>query len=428
MLRSGPITHIPFHTALTKQFTTGTHRLCDPEETLIKITPHLAAMGITRIADVTGLDHIGIPVCMAVRPNSRSISVSQGKGVTLNLAKASAAMESIESYHAENIDLPVIRSTYNELCAQNLLAADPGKLLLDNPGLYHPDLELFWVRGTELLSEQEIWVPHDAVSLDFTTPAEGGFLKNSNGLASGNHITEAISHAICEVVERDAITFYRLGLNDRVKRLDLATVDSALFQQIFSAIRQAELELIVYDCTHEIGIPSFESALVESAAASQIHPSKFSSGSGTHLSKEVALLRAVTEAIQSRLTVIAGSRDDLKKADYDLFMYQSYQQINQSGLYHHANTPTKNYAEIPSLETVSLNEDVRLQLELIKNHGFTQVLMVDLTKPEFNIPVVHILIPGMNFPPETHTKAHPNERAIDAKVNQIVQQLEDMMQ
>src|SRR6185312_11999744 len=42
------------------------------------------------------------------------------------------------------------------------------------------------------------------------------------------------------------------------------------------------------------------------------HP-VFSTGSGVHSSVGVALSRAVTEAAQSRLTAISGSRDDLNQ-------------------------------------------------------------------------------------------------------------------
>ena len=72
-------------------------------------------MGITRIANVTGLDTIGIPVVMVCRPNSRSVAVSQGKGLTLAAAKASGVMESVEGYHAEHIALPLKYSDYEEL-------------------------------------------------------------------------------------------------------------------------------------------------------------------------------------------------------------------------------------------------------------------------------------------------------------------------
>ena len=72
-----------------KAYRHGTHRTVDPASTLARVQPYLAHTGITRIANVTGLDRIGVPVVMVCRPNSRSLAVSQGKGLTLDAAKAS---------------------------------------------------------------------------------------------------------------------------------------------------------------------------------------------------------------------------------------------------------------------------------------------------------------------------------------------------
>ncbi|MEZ4302620.1 MAG: YcaO-like family protein, partial [Polyangiaceae bacterium] len=99
-----------------KGFSSGTHRAVPPEETLARFERLMPALGITRIADVTGLDHLGIPVVMVTRPNARSLSVAQGKGLSLAAAKASGLMEAIESYHAEHIHLPLRLATYRELC------------------------------------------------------------------------------------------------------------------------------------------------------------------------------------------------------------------------------------------------------------------------------------------------------------------------
>lgn len=63
-----------------KAFVRGTQRLVSPAETLARVLPYVRAMGITRIADVTGLDFVGIPVVMVCRPNGRSISVAQASG------------------------------------------------------------------------------------------------------------------------------------------------------------------------------------------------------------------------------------------------------------------------------------------------------------------------------------------------------------
>jgi ribosomal protein S12 methylthiotransferase accessory factor len=72
---------------MEKVIFTGTHRVRTPEQTLEIITPRLADYGITRLADVTGLDDLGVPVVMAVRPLAATLSVAQGKGATLELAK-----------------------------------------------------------------------------------------------------------------------------------------------------------------------------------------------------------------------------------------------------------------------------------------------------------------------------------------------------
>jgi ribosomal protein S12 methylthiotransferase accessory factor YcaO len=89
-----------------KAYRRGTHRTVDPAVTLARVQPYLARMGITRIANVTGLDRIGVPVVMVCRPNSRSLAVAQGKGLTLDAAKASGVMEAIELYHAVNASRP----------------------------------------------------------------------------------------------------------------------------------------------------------------------------------------------------------------------------------------------------------------------------------------------------------------------------------
>jgi ribosomal protein S12 methylthiotransferase accessory factor len=86
-----------------KAFLRGTHRVCSPEETWERIQPAFGPAGLTRVADVTRLDVIGIPVFQAVRPRSRNLSVSQGKGATPMAARVSAAMEALELWHAEDV-------------------------------------------------------------------------------------------------------------------------------------------------------------------------------------------------------------------------------------------------------------------------------------------------------------------------------------
>src|SRR4029079_4235681 len=71
--------------------------------------------GITRVANLTGLDRSGIPVVMVCRPNARSSAVFHGKGVEIAAAKASGLMEAIETWHAEHVRLPMRFGSFSEL-------------------------------------------------------------------------------------------------------------------------------------------------------------------------------------------------------------------------------------------------------------------------------------------------------------------------
>src|SRR3954464_11269314 len=115
-----------FDRPVPKEFRRGTHRAVPPAETLARARPPMARMGITRLGNITGLDRIGIPVAVAVRPNSRSVSVSQGKGRELAQAMASALMEACEGFHAEEIG-PCRQASCRDLAASEIVV-DPASL------------------------------------------------------------------------------------------------------------------------------------------------------------------------------------------------------------------------------------------------------------------------------------------------------------
>ena len=100
-----------------KSYRHGTHRTVAPTETLACVGPLMAQMGITRIANITGLDRIAPSrLVMVCRPNSRSIRpVSQGKGLDLAAAKTSGLMEAVETYHAETITSSLKLGSYRQL-------------------------------------------------------------------------------------------------------------------------------------------------------------------------------------------------------------------------------------------------------------------------------------------------------------------------
>src|SRR5687768_10462419 len=93
----------------------GTHRAATLDQTWRRFGPVARKAGITRIADLTGLDTLGVPVFAAVRPLGKSLSTQQGKGVSPDAARVSALMESLETFSAEHIEAPVVRGSYRTL-------------------------------------------------------------------------------------------------------------------------------------------------------------------------------------------------------------------------------------------------------------------------------------------------------------------------
>ena len=380
-----------------KGFRAGTHRAIDPRETIERARPHLSAMGITRVANITGLDRIGIPVVIVCRPNSRSLAVSQGKGRDLDAAKASGLGESIEAYHAERISLPLRLATYTEL-RDSVAVLDPMQLPRTRRSLYHPDLPILWIQGRDLLQRESVWIPYELVHFHYTLPeptAKGCFAATTNGLASGNTLAEAISHAICEVVERDALTLwpFRGQAERRARRIDLDTVDDPACLEILARYEAAGIDVKVRDFTSDVGLPVFHCAIAE-RSPDPWRPAPSHGGTGCHPAREVALMRALTEAAQNRLTVIAGSRDDVDRVEFERYLHPNTA-ARVPALNRDHDTSGRDYTAVSSYPADTLEGDVELELRRLRDVGVKRVAMVDLTRSEFGWPVVRVVVPGL---------------------------------
>ena len=353
-------------------------------------------MGITRVANVTGLDPVGIPVVMVCRPNSRSVAVSQGKGIDLPSARASGLMEAAESYHAETITLPLRLATYEELRYQyDVVNVDD--LPRGSASRFHSNLRLLWCEGRDLLSGENVIVPYEMVHTNYTTPLPDGhgcFPASSNGLASGNRPIEAISHGICELIERDATTLWKLRGSAKLhrNRLDLGSVDEPICAEILGKLEQAGLSVAVWDITSDIGIATFACFIVPRYDDAMWHCS-VAAGYGCHPVRHVALIRAVTEAAQTRLTVISGVRDDFRHEAYDQTLDPDLVRTIRGQMMN--SSPVRHFCDIPHWDGETFEDDVEWELECIKRAGVQRVVVVDLTKPEFALPVVRIIVPGL---------------------------------
>ncbi|MGW5098317.1 YcaO-like family protein [Streptomyces nodosus] len=283
----------------------GTVRARSPEETWQLVAGRLHKFGITRVARLTGLDCIGLPVWTAIRPASRTLSTSQGKGATDELARLSAVLEAIELWHVEQ-PLPIVAYGPAEEVAPGCpVSALPLTVPYEERTLARVVWE--WTLGTGLVSGEKTLLPVDLVRRRAQRPEWCPDLlrATSTGLACGNTRSEALLHALFEVVERDVL--YRDGQSGGRRRtlIDPRTVEDPYGREILDRLTAAgmALELALVDGPY--GLPVCLAYLW-----SEDVPTVFAGG-GCHTSPAIAMSRAVTEAAQSRLTAIAGTRDDL---------------------------------------------------------------------------------------------------------------------
>jgi ribosomal protein S12 methylthiotransferase accessory factor len=391
----------------------GAHRAASLRETLARARAVAPKIGLTRMGFLTGLDRVGVPVAMAVRPNARSAAISLGKGLTPDHAAASAMMESIECWHAENIDRPLRRSALRDLRGR---ALNVDRLPPLTESAWSPDAAIPWIEGVDVMTGAPLWAPYECVHAAYTHPlpeGSGCFFASTNGLASGNTPTEAMVHALTEVIERDATTLWIVAdaAEREARRVDPASVADPGCAAVIEKFRAAGLVTAIWETTSDVGIASFFAWIMENdAGAGGVARSAI--GQGCHLHPEIALSRALTEAAQHRLTVISGARDDLGDAEYAA--PDAELQAMRRALLLEGRAP-RLFGRAPRFESDDLRDDAAHILSRLQAVGVDEVFALDLTKSQIGVSVVRVVVPGLEGPHD-HDRyaAGPRAQAVAA--------------
>ena len=346
----------------------------------------MPAAGITRVADITNLDRIGIPVFSSIRPmaDRGAISVYNGKGATPVEAKVSAMMEGLERYSAEVQDRELMLSRFAELEGS---AIHPSSLIL--PAEADLEAEIPWISGWDIMNDEEILVPANAVFHPLPSNYKRLFRSNTSGLASGNEIEEAVFHGLAEVIERDAWAIVEAKRNTGPM---IEGIDNGLARSLLDKFKAALVDVYLKDITSDIGIPTC------AAAADDVKlrdPTLLTTGMGTHTCADVAVLRALTEVAQSRLTQIHGAREDTTLADFRKQI--GYDRTKRLNKHWFEASEKKNFSEIVSFDSDDFLLDIKYMLGKLGEAGLERVVVVDLTREEIGVPVVRVIVPGLEI-------------------------------
>ncbi len=403
----------------------GTSRIRPAHETLEKVIPISKKIGVTRLADISDMDVLRIPNYSAVVPGTEDyIWVYSGKGPTKEHAMASALMESIERYSSLPSGGPrnFVRSSYAELAkAQKVL--HPDRIIEPVRFEYRDDMPMDWLPGHDLSTGDQVMVPSSIALFRYTPPppAVNPFAYfHTNGLASGNVMEEAVCHALCEVIERDAMSLAELrasaipfhilrtvhhslnsaGIHVRPIPAEKFVDDPGVFpdvdisgtefkpvSKLVDKFERAGISLMVKDITSDTGIPTFNASSVEWVTHDYGY---LAEGHGTHPDARIALLRAITEVSQTRAANIQGARDDLRKIKY------GEQNTDDRRAWQFMQSTRKiKFSQVKTFFNEDILDDIKLILSRLKGVGLSQAIIVDLTNPDIGIPVVRAIVPGL---------------------------------
>lgn len=378
-----------------------TDRSLSALQTWRRIEPFLLPHGITRMARMTGLDHIGLPVWNAVMPNARSLSIAQGKGVTDMEARVSAAMEGLERAIAAT---PWPDPTYGS--AAGLIAEGHECLLLPElTATGSTDLDphevIAWLPGQDLASGRMLHVPREAVTLDRTDVAPR-FWQSSDGLASGNTVLEARFHGLMERIERDAeALFHGLPLQLAMQRVfDPQQLFSPVLDGLVSQVRLGGLSVMFFDMTTDNGIPVILCHLGPGDVTGRRHVPAIAvtGGAGAHPVPWRAAVRALTEAAQSRITFIAGNRDDIDPGIYrrpvEPWILKAFSQ------------PPMPRTLTAKIEESDLEHLFAHALDRLAATDAGRIISVPLSDPALPFHVEKVIAPGLEHPPGARLRRH----------------------
>jgi YcaO-like protein with predicted kinase domain len=371
------------------------HRTVPSRETLARARAQARRIPISRLADLTPLDRLRLPVYSATTPLARDLTIHTGKGLDPESAELSAIMEAIERVSAEQVERPTLRSSFRRISDKVRSAIDPRAFDLPDDSRFADDRPFTWIDGWDLVRKETVWLPLDLA----TSPPAEGILRHvdTNGLAAGNTLLEAIVHALCEVIERDVLglLLFRSIFGDAddepVEARSIAPESlPEVCREWRARISGNGLVLETEALESDTRIPVFRSVLIDDAyPSSRDTETRLFVGFGASPNATVAVIRSITEAVQSRVGIVHGARDSFNSVSAP---WRRWGPRVTQGTDARRALPL---SDVLTFSTTDLLEDLHYLLQRLTEAGFDRVIAVNLSRRDFELPVVRVRVPGL---------------------------------
>jgi ribosomal protein S12 methylthiotransferase accessory factor len=349
----------------------------------------LDQFAISRVAYLTGLDTIGLPVYSCSRVLSDTIAIHSGKGLTREASRAGAILEAIEFEVAEHPTGSWTAANALQLPATHHLPIEdcfPTRSSTVN------DLTLLaWEEMTNVQNGVTKLVPSDLIWM-VPRIKEQPLLylqSGSNGLASGGSVEDAILSGLYEILERDAWTLYQFLLDNcgvLPTRCPLVALPPRL-EAITRMIDAANVKLHIFDITNDYQVPTFSVVLLDLSG----NVAGTFGGFGCHINAEISAIRAITEAAQARACYISGARDDLFRRQFLLMKRMDQMKLDTMFSELSLGSPISEYR---NMTFADVRSELRYLLKLIKSRGVSEVYVKEMGRyVDGAVSVVRVMSP-----------------------------------
>jgi YcaO-like protein with predicted kinase domain len=242
---------------------------------------------------------------------------------------------------------------------------------------------LDWCRAQQFSTGAQTWVPANAVFFPYLPSASASrlFSAQTTGLACGASTTEALLFALLECIERDAysraLALASVADGDRVPVVSEEALENVI-PETMATFSARGIRYLVRDLTCDTRVPTYLCTIFDGALGHY--------GVASRPDARCAVIAAVEEACQSRLTDIQGAREDLSERalfeGFDPWFIE------------------KRSAEVRGIDQSSQSSDPEsflkeLHRTLATLPNPTDLFWVDLSFPTVEIHVVRAIIPGL---------------------------------
>ncbi|MYW51685.1 TOMM precursor leader peptide-binding protein [Streptomyces sp. SID8376] len=342
--------------------------------------------------------------------------ISGGKGVTALDAEVSALCEALERYSGTlQGDEPRVRDSARALGEEVIT---PDRCLLFDPRQYadrhrwnarngafqqipepfDDTAQVDWTPVWSLTEKRHRLLPTGLLYFDPRSdagvkPVAGRrFVRaDSNGSAAGSSLEDAVLQGFMELVERDAVALWWYN-RSVVRGVDIAAFGDRWALELIDAYRGLRREVWALDLTSDLGIPVFAalSRRIDQPAEDIMF------GFGAHFDPHIALRRALTEMNQLVPAVLGtGSGNGYAVDDPELLSWwQGATVANQPYLLPDPVAEGVGPGAYPHRPTSDLRDDLTAVEELVRSRGL-DLLVLDQTRPDIEMPVVKVLVPGL---------------------------------